>query len=260
MKTIGSRDNPIYKKARKLLKRKYRDAYGLYLLEGIKPLRDAISLGIEIEEIFVCDGEMDISAPKDSGYDFTILDRELFKMLTDTEHSQGVISVVKKVKCGVDSLEEMKNCGSGNLVILDRLQDPGNVGTVIRTAEAAGYSGVVTVTGCADVYSPKVVRAAAGSLFRVPVIDGGDQEMLIPELKKYGFKIAATSLDGDTLYRDADISESTALVIGNEGNGVGNEFLEAADLKIKIPMMGSIESLNAAVAAGILMYQSNKIK
>ena len=84
--------------------------------------------------------------------------------------------------------------------------------------------------------------------------------MLIPELKKYGFKIAATSLDGDTLYRDADISESTALVIGNEGNGVGNEFLEAADLKIKIPMMGSIESLNAAVAAGILMYQSNKIK
>ena len=96
-------------------------------------------------------------------------------------------------------------------MILDRLQDPGNVGTVIRTAEAAGYSGVVTVTGCADVYSPKVVRAAAGSLFRVPVIDGGDQEMLIPELKKYGFKIAATSLDGDTLYRDADTVSYTHL-------------------------------------------------
>ena len=101
MKTIGSRDNPIYKKARKLLKRKYRDAYGLYLLEGIKPLRDAISLGIEIEKIFVCDGEMDISAPKDSGYDFTILDRELFKMLTDTEHSQGSDIRCKKSKNAV---------------------------------------------------------------------------------------------------------------------------------------------------------------
>ncbi len=260
MKTIGSKDNPIYKKTRKLLKRKYRDEYGLYLLEGIKPLLDAVSLGIEIEEIFVCDGNFDISVPDDTGYDLTILDRELFNALTDTEHSQGVIAVVKKTNSSMDVLGEIRLKNGGNLVVIDRLQDPGNVGTVIRTAEAAGYCGVITVPGCADVYSPKVVRAAAGSLFRMPVIEGINHDSVISELKKHGFKIVAASLDGDTLYRDADISESTALVIGNEGQGIGKEFMKAADLKIRIPMMGSIESLNAAVAAGILMYQSNKIK
>lgn len=260
MRTIGSKDNPIYKRTCKLLKRKYRDKYGLYLLEGIKPLRDAIYLGMEIEEIFVCDGEEALSVLNEPGYDFTILDRKLFNMLTDTEHSQGVISVVKKISCSMDVLKRIKTEGGGNLLVLDRLQDHGNVGTVIRTAEAAGYRGVITVPGCADVYSPKVVRAAAGSLFRMPVICGVSHDSVIYELKKHGFKIAAASLDGDTLYRDADMDENTALVIGNEGNGVGQEFMEAADLKIRIPMMGSIESLNAAVAAGILMYQSNKIK
>lgn len=257
MKIIDSKDNRSYKRAKKLLKRKYRDEYDLYLLEGVKPLRDAMSLGIEIEEIFVCE-ENDIK--NNIGDDFVVLGRHLFEALTDTENSQGVISVVKKKKHDLNELEKITvNC-ENNILVLDRLQDPGNMGTVIRTAEAAGYCAVITIPGCADVYSPKVVRAAAGSLFRVPVINGNNYENIITKIKDCGFSIAAASLDGDVLYREADISRKTALVIGNEGNGIGSELMEAADIKIKIPMMGSIESLNASVAAGILMYQSNKIK
>ena len=188
------------------------------------------------------------------------LSARLFDSLADTDHSQGVIAVVRKTQHDWDSFSDLLKENTKNIVILDRLQDPGNMGTIIRTAEAAGYGGVLLMDGCTDVYAPKVVRAAAGSLFRMPILQENDIAEATDRLHALQRNIAVTSLEAEQYYQDADLGENVALVIGNEGRGVRQEFLDIADIKIKIPMAGSIESLNAAVAAGILMYQSHNIK
>ena len=143
----------------------------------------------------------------------------------------------------------------GNYIVLDRLQDPGNIGTILRTADAAGFELAVLVKGTADPYSPKVVRSAAGSLFRVPIcfVDGPDE--LIGLVHENGKRLIATALEAEKAYYDCDLKEDAAIVIGNEGNGIDRELLKRADEIITIPMAGNTESLNAAVSAGILMYE-----
>ena len=256
MKKINSRSNEIFKNALKLTRKKYRDLEGKYLLEGVKPLEDALNQGIDVECIFVREEtEKDIAA---TGFEVQAIELEktLFDELSNTETSQGIIAVVKK---------KPQDCfgfmGPGTAVILDRLQDPGNIGTIIRTAEAAGCSAVLAVKGTGDIYSPKVVRSAAGSVLRMPVYEGLEPEDAVRICKEAGRKIAVSCLEGAEDYREAALDENTAIVIGNEGRGVSSEFISLADIKVKIPMKGEIESLNAAVAAGILMYAAaGKVK
>ena len=206
----------------------------MYLLEGVKPLEDAFYMDVKIKTVFLREGTE--NRPVFTETDTIILSRDLFNRLSDTESSQGIIAVAEKYSYDNKSFSE--SVKDGNILIMDRLQDPGNIGTIIRTAEAAGYKGIIMMRGSGDVYSPKVVRAAAGSLFRMPVIN------------------ADTVAEATELIK---ITGKKMVVIGNEGQGVRDDFINSADLKIKIPMEGSIESLNAAVAAGILMYQSQKI-
>lgn len=256
MKIITSRENPVYRKALKLKRKKYRDETGLYLLEGVKPLEDAFDTGVRVGTVFVREGSR--QAERFCLRDTRIIElsRELFDGLSGTETSQGVIAVAAaKV---YDAGGFMRETAGRNILIMDRLQDPGNMGTIIRTAEAAGYGGMVLLNGCVDIYSQKVVRAAAGSLLRVPMIKIADAGSAIAFAKEAGKRIAVTCLDGGEDCFAADLSDEIALVIGNEGNGVSDEFIDAADVKVHIPMDGSIESLNAAVAAGILMYLSRK--
>ena len=255
MKTITSKDNHIYKNALRLTKKKYRDETGMYLLEGVKPLEDALDMGISVETIFIREKPED-ERPVPDGAPAVMLAGKLFARLSQTESSQGVISVVRKREYGEDDF--IAAVGNGNIVVMDRLQDPGNIGTIIRTAEAAGYGGIVMVSGSGDVYSPKVVRAAAGSLFRMPVIYAGSAEEAADFVKKMDKRLTVTCLDASRDCFQEDLTCETALVIGNEGSGVSDVLLERADVRVRIPMEGSIESLNAAVAAGILMYQSRK--
>ncbi|MDO4745421.1 MAG: RNA methyltransferase [Bacillota bacterium] len=256
MKTIKSKDNSTYKSAVKLTKKKYRDETGMYLLEGIKPLEDAIAMGIEVKTIFVSEG---VSVPDNFPEELCMmLEKKLFANLSDTDTSQGVVAVVRKDLCSFEAFAEAASEGAGNVVILDRLQDPGNIGTIIRTAEAAGYKGIITISGTADVYSPKVVRAAAGSLFRMNVIGAVNAEDAAQMVSKMGKKLTVTCLENAENCFEADLTEDIALVIGNEGRGVSERLMELSDIRVSIPMAGSIESLNAAVAAGILMYQSQK--
>ena len=256
MKKITSRSNEIFKNALKLTRKKYRDLEGKYLLEGIKPLKDAVAQGIAIDCIFFReDAENGIGIISDDIQTIE-LERTLFDELSDTENSQGVIAVVKK---------KPQDCfgfmSPGTVVILDRLQDPGNLGTIIRTAEAAGVTGILAIKGTGDIYSPKVCRSAAGSLLRMPVAEGLETGEAVRICKEAGKKIAVSCLEGAVDYRDAALDENTAIVIGNEGQGVSDELMELADIKVKIPMKGEIESLNAAVAAGILMYAAaGKVK
>lgn len=227
----------------------------MYLIEGVKTVKEALSAGADIQTVAVCGGVKEVDDGM-SECNVVVLEENLFKNLTDTRTSQGMLAVSRKKEYALSDLEQVLGTDGGNIVVLDRLQDPGNMGTIIRTAEAAGYRAVLIMPGCADIYSPKVARAAAGSLFRMPIIHGDTCENVIGELRHLGKKIAVTSLDADTFYYETDLSEDTVLVIGNEGRGVSADFMELSDIKIKIPMRGSIESLNAAVAAGILMYQS----
>ena len=261
MKTITSKDNNIYKSALKLTKKKYRDEAGLYLLEGVKPLEDALSMGIEVKTIFLCEGNQRPEVFPERLC--MMLDKKLFATLSDTGTSQGVIAVAEQKEYSFEGFcAEANNVNgyavNGNVVIMDRLQDPGNIGTIIRTAEAAGYRGIIMISGSGDVYSPKVVRAAAGSLFRMPIIKAPDADAAASMVKQMGKSLTVTCFEDATDCFETDLTENIALVIGNEGRGVSERFLELSDIRVKIPMEGSIESLNAAVAAGILMYQSQK--
>ena len=254
MKIIKSKDNPSYKLAMKLTKRKFRDSTGLYLLEGIKPLEDAINEGISIEQIYVAEGSDTHGLPDDK---VCILDKKLFEAISDTATSQGIVAVVRQQSSDEHKLDELIS-SDDPIIILDRIQDPGNMGTIIRTAEAAGFAGVILVSGCVDPYGSKVVRATAGSLLRVPIVSKVDTDVLINHIKFSHRVLAVTALEDAVSYSQIPKDGKVAIVIGNEGQGVSDKFVESADLKIKIPMAGAIESLNAAVAAGILMYESQK--
>jgi TrmH family RNA methyltransferase len=251
MREISSRDNRIIKLCQQLGQRKYRDKLGLYLIEGTNLLEEATLEGAQVETVLVRKGYGPI--PQELTEKSFLVEPAIFDRLAQTENSQGVIAMVKKPEFSQAAWIE-KGAG-GNFLVLDRLQDPGNIGTLIRTADAAGYSLVIAMKGTADIYSPKVVRAAAGSLFRVPVVLINDSHELISFIKAAGGKLVATCFDTDRYYFQEDLTRNVALIIGNEGNGISQELLERADVKIKIPMAGTIESLNAAVAGALLMYE-----
>ena len=263
MKNVTSRDNRIVKLCKQLTQRKYRDKTGMYLIEGPNILRDALSLGVPLEAIIVRSGYFERSRdfalsdmPPDT--ELATITESLFDEIAETEHSQGIMAIAQRKPQDADEFFE-KAGRDGNLVVLDRLQDPGNIGTIIRTADAAGYKGVVAIKGCTDIFSPKVVRAAAGSVFRVPVLFAETPEQAAGQIKATGRRLIATCFDTEKYYFDIDMKKGIALIIGNEGNGISRELISLSDEKIKIPMEGSIDSLNAAVAAGILMYESRRI-
>ena len=253
MKVITSRENSIYKQTAKLLRKKSRDETGQFLLEGTKPLRDALEMGIMIEKIFACQGkEPEDWIPREK---CVFLEDTLFASLCDTVHSQGVIAVARKPEAAE---EDFRAEPAGPVVVLDQLRDPGNAGTIIRTAEAAGFHGIIAVRGSVDLYAPKVVRSAAGSLLRMPVLTDVSAQEAIALIRDSGRTLVVTALEKAEDCFEAELPRRAALVIGNEGRGVSPSFLEAADRRVRIPMQGEIESLNAAVAAGILMYQINQ--
>lgn len=274
MNVITSPDNRIYKGASQLKLKKYRDEQNQYLIEGTNLIREVLAEGGTIETLIYSEDygrhtvgpenetasealtvakEAELEATR-AGAAIIVLTSQLFRKLSDTETPQGIMAVVKKKK--YSEAEFFGNTSTTNLIVLDRLQDPGNIGTILRTADAAGYMGAILLKGTADIYSPKIVRAAAGSLFRLPVFMTETPEQTIRLLRNYNKKMICTTLETDHYYYDVNLAQDTAVIIGNEGNGVCREFLIESDLQVKIPMEGTIESLNAAVAAGILMYES----
>ena len=270
MKLITSAGNQIYKKAAQLKQKKYRDEQNRYLIEGPNLIREAYQNGGDIEMIvqsddfhsddifngFRGDGALNREfIPVKSNAPMAVMSSGLFRKLSDTESPQGILAIVKKRIYTEEEFFSPETAAS-NLIVLDRLQDPGNIGTILRTADAAGFRGAILLKGTTDIYSPKIVRAAAGSLFRLPVLTADTPDQVIGLLKKYGKRIICTAPDSGKNYYDIDMSEDAAVIIGNEGNGACDEFLVKSEFLVKIPMEGTIESLNAAVSAGILMYES----
>lgn len=254
---ISSKENKTYKLIQKLAMKKYRDKYSMYLVEGENLVEEAVKNGCKIVAV-VFDQVRQSSTEfvEKSGLlqvSYT-MDSSLFRQISETKTSQGIIAIVEKKYYKDEELEE--RLSDKNILILDRLQDPGNIGTLVRTADAAGYAMVVSVRGTVDFFSPKVVRAAAGSLFRMPLFTTENLSELRSLTKKFNKKMVATALENAVYYYETELKENIALIIGNEGNGISFELMEMAELKVKIPMMGNIESLNAGVAGGILMYES----
>ncbi|MDO4478972.1 MAG: RNA methyltransferase [Lachnospiraceae bacterium] len=181
-----------------------------------------------------------------------ILPDTRFKSLSDTQTPQGILAVVEK--CRWEAADILSG-PAPFILILENLQDPGNVGTIIRTAEAAGVDGIFYTKGCVDLYNPKTIRSTMGAVYRMPHAEIDDMDGFLKMLADRRITTYASSLATDKTYLDRDYRTGTALMIGNEGNGLSPELQAAADALIHIPMHGQVESLNAAMAAGILMYE-----
>lgn len=256
MKQITSSDNRICRIIRHLDSRKHREKLGLYLIEGENLTEEAFKNNADIEFIAVNEDRLSYYENLFDGRlsECCVMPAGLFNRLAQTESSQGIMAAVRIPQ--LTQQQFMEHIAGGNVIVLDRLQDPGNIGTILRTCDAAGYRGAVMIKGTADIYSPKVVRAAAGSVFRIPAYYTAGARDGVKLLKDSGLQIIGTGFDTEDMYYDVDMRRNTAVVIGNEGNGISEEMAALCDRTVKIPMRGKIESLNAAVAAGILIYES----
>lgn len=249
---ITSKDNDTIKFLKKLKDKKYRDQENAYIIEGAKLIKEAIQENIKIKMVILCDGcSAENAIDSDLKYEIAkyeciCVSEKIFLGLTNVVNPQGILAVVEKNN-NTNEIDYNDNL----FLILDDLQDPGNMGTILRTADSINLKQIIVSKGSADVYNPKVVRSTMGAIFRIKVIESDDLSKTIKEMKKHKIKVAATSLQTDKSIYDINY-EKTAIVIGNEANGVSDKVLETVDKKIKIPMAGKTESLNASVATAIV--------
>lgn len=242
---ITSLKNPKVTTWKSLKDRKGRRENGCFLVEGRKMVEEALASAFPVEAVLVDADRADefVLPPHIQAYS---MPGHVLAAVCDTKTPQGVAAIVR--------MAEVPLNGS-RLVALDGVQDPGNVGTIIRTADAAGFDGVILSTQCADVFSPKVLRATMGSVFRMGIRVTDNLPRVLTDMVQAGASVLSSQLDGEPFYQRSPLNERFVLVIGSEGNGVTDEVKEVATHKVKLPMRGGAESLNAAVAAGIMMYE-----
>lgn len=259
MTRLTGSQNPLIKEVRALKSKSGREEKGLYLIEGIRFVTEALKENIELRyvmfsETYLSDrGSQDLlRSIEESSLDSYVIPDSLFASISDTQTPQGILAILNLER---KQLKDTELAGE-LLVILDTIKDPGNLGTIIRTADAAGCGGVIVPDGCVDVYNPKVLRSTMGSIFHVPVCHCSNIAEAMNTTRKCGFKLCASHLEGSISIYDADLSGKVALIIGSEAEGIGDKTAEEADILIRIPMGGRAESLNAAVAAGIMIFEA----
>ena len=255
MQIITSRDNEVIKNIRKLKEKKYRDTNNEYIVEGLKLIEEAIEENVNIKKIVVCeeclkDSEIEQKfLYKIAKYDCIYVSDKVFSLLTDVVNPQGMLAVIEK-----EGTEDKIDYSEDVIIVLDGIQDPGNLGTILRTVDSVGLSQIVLSKTSVDAYNPKVVRSTMGAIFRVKIIEAENLVETLKNMKKHKFKVVATSLEGSESIYDMDYNKKV-IVIGNESKGVSKEILDIADSKIKIPMLGKTESLNASIATGVILYE-----
>ena len=248
MERILSKKNERVKKWKKLHTKKGRDVSGFYLIEGFHLISEAMEHGASIQEFLVSEQVKEESYEKYPQEKVVIISKEIADYLSDTESTQGVLAIVEK-EAPIQPADFTKP-----YLLLDNVQDPGNVGTMIRTADAAGYGGVVLGKGTVDLYNSKVLRSTQGGHFHFPVYED-DLTNWFAAFKSMDLPIYGTELNEDAApYRDINAPKVYGLVMGNEGNGMDQELLQQTTKNLYIPITGQAESLNVAVAAGILMF------
>lgn len=243
MTIITSKANSVVKNAKKLHQKKYRKS--AYLIEGWHLFEEAVQAGVTIEKIFALESYRDQLA----AFPQTVwVSEEILRDLADTQTPQGIVAVIQKEEVDLPDLHQ------GKYLFLEDVQDPGNVGTMIRTADAAGFTGVIVSDKSADIYSLKTLRSMQGSHFHLPIYRL-PVATFVEEAKKSNLPLLATTLSRESKdYRELSSLENFVLVMGNEGQGISSVMAESADQLVHISMKGRAESLNVAVAAGILMF------
>ena len=248
---ISSKNNEVIKEIKKLKEKKYRE--NKFIVEGIKIVEEAINEQVKISLIVISENLFNNNESikyfeKLTQYKYIIVTEKVFLELSDVKTPQGILAVIEKdINAKIDE-------DADYIMALDDLQDPGNIGTIIRTLDSANIKQLIVSKGTVDAYSPKVVRSTMGAIFRVKVIEVDNLAETLKKLQKDGYEVVSTSLQTDKSIYDISYNKKV-VVIGNEGNGVSKEIQELSDYKVKIPMLGKTESLNASVAASIMIYE-----
>ncbi|MGM0839025.1 MAG: TrmH family RNA methyltransferase [Bacillota bacterium] len=248
LKHIESVKNNKVKQWKKLHKKKEREQSGTFLIEGFHLIEEALKIEGLIEEIIVAEDRSIPSHWNMNAVELIYAVPDVLKAISETETPQGIAAI-----CRIPKSDQQTIQPNQRLLFLDNVQDPGNVGTMIRTADSAGLDMVILGEGCADLYSSKVIRSTQGSLFHLPIIRGNLSEW-IQKAKEQQIPVYGTSLQNGIPYNEIKPSESFVLILGNEGKGMAEEHLNQTDQNLFIPIYGQSESLNVGVAAGILMY------
>lgn len=244
IKLITSIQNEQVKNWRKLHKQKNRMKMKQFLIEGFHLIEEAFQSGWEVETVIVQEGVNPPDWMSEDG--ITLVDERVFNEITQTETPQGIAAIV--------NMQDLPVKTDTYILLVDAIQDPGNLGTIIRTADAAGFSKIVLGTGTVDVYNDKVIRASQGSIFHISIVQASLDET-IARLKQENYTIWASALKNAINYNEVESEGKAALIVGNEGAGISDEVLQLADKIVKIPIYGKAESLNVSIAAGILMYK-----
>ncbi len=256
---ITSASNHIIKDAKSLHKKKDRWDKKRFFIEGVRAVEESISSDADIDYIIYSEMLFNVKGGSElydkiisKNYKVYHISDKLFQDISDTESPQGVFA---SVKFNLHNVEKALADKDNFFILLDRVQDPGNMGTIIRTADAFGSNGIIVTNGCVDVFNPKTIRSTMGSIFHIPLLYYNDIDEAINDLKNNNVHIISTALKSSNYCYNVDFNTDFALVIGNEASGVSENIINASDSLIKIPMQGKAESLNAAIASAVIMYE-----
>lgn len=256
---ITSTSNQNVKEVVQLRKKsKARSQAGVFLVEGIRMIQEVPKeklVKLYMTEGFYKKYRGELELLQTDSVKSELVSDMVFSYMSDTKTPQGVLGIVKQSAYSIEEILKTKD-GVPHIMVLDNLQDPGNLGTIFRTAEAAGVSGIVMSKDCVDIYNPKTIRSTMGAIYRMPFLYAEDLQEAIVQLKKNGICVYAAHLEGKNTYDKENYCGGTAFLIGNEGNGLRQEIAACADTWIRIPMAGEVESLNAAIAASVLMFET----
>lgn len=258
LEIIQSKDNSLIKEVKKLKEKRFRQEKSQFLIEGFRFVEEALKSSYKVPFIFLSDDALlkwdsfSIDSKVQKETKVYMVKSSILQLLSSTETPQGIVAVVNNTEVNIVDKE-------GFYILVDRVQDPGNMGTIIRTAHAAGAIGVIVTKGTVDVYNEKTLRSTMGSIFNIPVIEDKNLS-LVGRLRDKGFKLVVSSLDKSENFYDVNLTGKIIIAVGNEGGGISEELYDMGDLRVKIPMPGNAESLNVSVAASIMMFEAVRQK
>ncbi len=255
---ITSRNNPLIKEIAKLSEKKQREATGLFAFEGRKLLNEALLENLPLEHIFITENAVSLLTTHDIKCKITLVSDEVYEKISFEKSPEGIFCVSKTLDKihNIYIIYRREDFFNGTFLLLDGIRDPGNLGTILRTASAFGCKTVILSSDCADIYNPKTIRASMGAVFRQNTVRVSDLCATIDELKQSGNTVLAATLDKDShsLF-DIKANDKVCFIVGNEGNGIRQDVIDSASGSVVIPMEANTESLNAASAATVLLYE-----
>ncbi len=261
---ITSRSNQTVISAAALKEKKYRETERKFLIEGVKLMKEAVLSGIELSAVFATSDNAEMCRRAISEVEITEVSDSVFEKISTEKSPQGVICVAKYID-KIHNINKIYNMndfdGDNRFLVLSSVRDPGNLGTVIRTAAAFGIDEIILSSDCADIYNPRTVRGAMGTLFKQRISYVSNLPAAVDQMSKCGYKVYAAVLDDKAVRLDElNVDRRTAFIIGNEGHGIARDVIEAAGNTVYIPMASGVESLNAGVAASVFMWESFRSK